>query len=126
MPSWQEGTMKTRMWDDCTVWTSLSDVAAMLELSKGTLSKQAQRGRVDFVVLGLSRGKRVVPPREVLRLGRVYRRVPISALKEKLAAYAAGRMSLDAHVLLRELDEMDQGDDAVDVHSGRDAMEEAP
>lgn len=118
--------MKSQVWDDDAVWPSFSEVATMLELSKGTLSKQAQRGRIDFVVLGLGRGKHVVPPREVLRLGRIYRRVPIAALKEKLAASAAARACLDARGLLRELDDMDVGDHADNTDRGRDAMEQAP
>lgn len=95
--------MVTEVWEDQAVWPNFSEVAAMLELSKATLSKQAQNGRIAFSVLGFGQGRHVVPPREVLRLSRVYRRAPLSVVQERLALYLSARTAVDAAILLNEL-----------------------
>jgi len=113
------------VWQEEGSWPNLSTVAQLLGVSKATLSKQAQGGRVAFVVLGLGRGTHVVPPREVLRLGQAYRRVPPAILKQRLAAWAARQSQVPADILLRELDQIEDTE-AVVQDRGEDMTALAP
>jgi hypothetical protein len=87
--------MQRTEWDDVTTWPSLSDAAGMLHVHKATLSRQAQRGNVAAQVVGFGSGKRLVSPAEVLRLGRLYRRVPQAVLERDLGVYVAERTRSD-------------------------------
>ena len=95
--------MITEVWEDEAVWPSFSEVASILSLSKATISKQARNGRIAFSILGFGRGRHVVAPREVLRLGHVYRRAPLSVVQERLAAHLASRATVDVGALRDEL-----------------------
>jgi hypothetical protein len=83
--------MRETSWDDFTAWPSLSDAAGMLRLHKATLSRQVQKGNVAAQAVGLGHGKRLVSPAEVLRLGKLYQRVPQAVLERNLARYVAER-----------------------------------
>ena len=95
--------MITEVWEDEAAWPSFSEVASILSLSKATISKQARNGRIAFLVLGFGRGKHIVSPREVLRLGRVYQRAPLPVVQERLARHLASRTAVAADVLLDKL-----------------------
>ncbi len=112
--------MVTAVWEDQAVWPNFSEVASMLDLSKATLSKQARNGRVAFSVLGFGQGRHVVPPREVLRLSRVYRRAPLSVVQERLAIYLSSRTAVDAATLLNELRAVEDADSNGNTRPTRD------
>jgi len=95
--------MRKSFWDDVTSWPSLSDVAAMLQVHKATISRHAQRGRVASRAVGLGRARRVIPPAEVLRLGRLYQRVSMGDLEHRLAAFVALRTSGSDKVVEHEM-----------------------
>lgn len=97
--------MRKSFWDDVTSWPSLSDAAAMLRLHKATISRHAQRGRVASRAVGLGRGKRVIPPAEVLRLGRLYQRVSMDDLERHLATFVALRTNGSAKLIEQEMAE---------------------
>ncbi|GEM_PF-2225023 len=98
-------TMRERFWEDAGSWPSLSDAAGMLSLHKATISRQARRGNITARSVGFGHSKRVVSPAEVLRLGRVYQRIPIAVLERRLAAYVAARTQEDVEAIERSLSE---------------------
>jgi hypothetical protein len=61
--------------DEPTAWPNLTQTATITGLSKGTLSKQAQARRISSEVRGFGQAERVVPPKEVLRIGYAYHRI---------------------------------------------------
>ncbi len=79
-----------------TAWPNLSQAARITGLSKGTLSKLAQAGKITSNVLGFGRGERVLPPAEVLRIGYRYRRISQAMLVERLAMFLSVRLFIDA------------------------------
>ncbi|GAC1641910.1 MAG: hypothetical protein NVS4B2_31480 [Chloroflexota bacterium] len=89
--------------EEPTIWPNLTQAATITGLSKGTLSKQAQARRISSEVRGFGHAERVVPPREVLRIGHAYRRISQETLIERLATFLVGRLSVDVplvqHVL---------------------------
>ncbi len=95
--------MRSTFWDDVRTWPSLSDAAAMLGLHKTTISRHARRGKIAARSMGLGRGRRAVPPVEVLRLGQIYRRIPMADLEHHLAIFVAGRAHADATAIERDL-----------------------
>jgi hypothetical protein len=109
-----EGDRKLRepFSEDAGSWPSLSDAAGMLSVHKATLSRQARRGNITARSLGFGHSRRVVSPLEVLRLGRVYQRVPAALLERRLAAYVAKRTHGDAVAIERRLSEMLDGGEA--------------
>lgn len=98
--------MRKNFWDDVTSWPSLSEAAAMLRLHKATISRHAQRGRIASRAVGLGRGRRVIPPAEVLRLGLLYRRVSMDDLERRLATFVALRTNGSAGLIEQELAEV--------------------
>lgn len=93
-------------WEDVGNWPSLSDAAGMLSIHKATVSRQARRGNITARSLGFGHSKRVVSPVEVLRLGRVYQRVPVAVLERRLAAYVAKRTHGDTEAIERSLSDI--------------------
>jgi len=119
--------MITKVWKDEAVWPNFSEVASILSLSKATISKQARNGRIAFLVLGFGRGKHIVSPQEVLRLGRVYHRAPLPVVQERLARHLASRTAVAADVLLDELRDVTNAIANVDTeHLSSDEPEPVP
>lgn len=79
-------------------WPNLSQAAGITGLSKSTLSKQAQAGKITSEALGFGRGERVLPPAEVLRIGYRYHRISQAMLVERLARFLSTRLSIDANL----------------------------
>lgn len=84
-------------------WPNLSQAAGIVGLTKGTLSKQAHAGHIEYRVLGLGRGLLVLPPAEILRLGNRYQRVPAATLVARLSDFFAPRLCADSEVMQRVL-----------------------
>lgn len=103
-----EETVRTGL-DEPAVWPDLSQAASIIGLTKSTLSKRASAGQIEYRVLGFGRGRHVLSPREILRIGRRYHRVPEETLVERLAAFLSPHLGTEPHVvyrvLLRDLDE---------------------
>jgi hypothetical protein len=89
--------------DEPTTWPNLTQVASITGLSKGTLSKQAQARRITFEVRGFGHAERVVPPKEVLRIGYAYHRISQETLIERLARFLVGKLSVDTPLVQRVL-----------------------
>jgi hypothetical protein len=89
--------------DEPVAWPNLSQAATITGLSKGTLSKQAQASRITTELRGFGHAERVLPPREVLRIGSAYRRVPQDALIERLTTFLAERLHVDTRLVQRVL-----------------------
>ncbi len=66
------------------LWPSMNEAARIVGISPSTLSRQARVGRVAYERVGLGRGRHVLPPNEVVRLGRLYRRVSERELLRRL------------------------------------------
>ena len=99
-------------WDDERAWPNFSQTAALLHLDRSALTKQARSGRVRYVARGLGRGERIVPPVEVVRLARIYRRVPVEDVVISLAHWIAVRVPLDAEDVLSSLRHLAEADDS--------------
>jgi len=84
-------------------WPNFSQAAHMVGLSKGTLSKRAQYGQIEYEVLGLGQGRHVLSPREVLRIATRYQRVPEATVVERLARFLLPMVRADPDVLRRVL-----------------------
>lgn len=97
-----EWSVRSRL-DEPSVWPNLSQAAGIVGLSKGTLSKQVHAGRIAHEVLGFGQGRHVFSPREVLRIGCLYRRVPPATVVERLAAFLGSRLEADSSMIERVL-----------------------
>ena len=91
------------------VWPDFSQAAGIVGLTKSTLSKRANAGQIEYQVLGLGRGRHVLSPWEVLRIGSRYHRVPMETLVERLTIFLSPRLDTESctvrRALLRLLDE---------------------
>lgn len=91
------------------VWPDFSQAAGMVGLTKSTFSKRANAGQIEYQVLGLGRGRHVLSPWEVLRIGSRYHRVPMETLVERLTIFLSPRLDSESctvrRALLRLLDE---------------------
>ncbi len=91
------------------VWPDFSQAAGIVGLTKSTLSKRANAGQIEYQVLGLGRGRHVLSPWEVLRIGSRYHRVPEETLVERLTIFLSPRLDTESRTvrraLLRLLDE---------------------
>lgn len=85
------------------VWPSLTQAADIIGVSKSTLSKRAHCGQIAYTVLGFGRGRHVLSPEEVLRIGWRYQRVPQDTVVERLAGFLSARIAADAGELRRVL-----------------------
>lgn len=109
MPGDAEMTIATtidQVWNDERAWTNFAQTAGLLQIDRSTLTKQAQRGRVDFVVRGMGRGERLVPTVETVRLAHIYRRVPTDKVLDNLASWIAERVLLRVDDILTGLREL--------------------
>lgn len=86
-----------------SVWPDLSQAAGMVGLTKSTLSKRANAGQIEYKVLGLGRGRHVLSPWEVLRIGSRYRRLPEDTIVERLTTFLSLRLGTESHVVHRAL-----------------------
>jgi hypothetical protein len=82
------------------LWPSLNEAARIVGVSPSTLSRQARVGRVAYERVGLGRGRHVLPPGEVVRLGRLYRRVPERELLRRLRAVLEGHAGREVDLVL--------------------------
>ncbi|MGH2457969.1 MAG: hypothetical protein ACRDIY_03785 [Chloroflexota bacterium] len=99
-------------WDDERVWPNFACTAALLHLDRSALTKQARLGRIRYLARGLGRGERIVPPIEVIRLARIYRRVPVDDVMDGLAGWMADRFLLDTDEVLLHLRQLAELADA--------------
>jgi len=54
-------TTVNQVWDEERTWLNFARTAELLQIDRSTLTKQAQHGRVCFVVRGVGRGEHLVP-----------------------------------------------------------------
>lgn len=106
-------------------WTNLAQTARLLGVDRSTLSKHAQAGHVHCVKVGLGRGQLVVPPREVLRLARVYRRVPIQEVQQKLAHEVAVHTFSDEEAVMHALEQLQGRNEWTEGESAARAVDQA-
>ena len=113
MPALQEERTIQAALGEPGVWPNMSQAAGIVGLTKSTLSKHAGAGHIDYEVLGLGRGYYVLPPREVLRIGSRYHRLPADALVDRLTKFLQPRLGAESdllrRVLSRILDDIDEG-----------------
>jgi len=83
----------------------------MLGLNKATLSRHASHGDIAFQPVGFGRGK-AIPPEEVLRLGSIYRRVPLPDLRHNLASFVAERAHANVETVGHSLEELTVNEEA--------------
>lgn len=98
----QEGRIHAAL-TERRVWPSLTQAAGIIGVSKSTLSKRAHCGQIAYAVLGFGRGRHVLSPEEVLRIGWRYQRVPQDIVIERLADFLSARIVADAGELRRVL-----------------------
>jgi hypothetical protein len=95
--------------DERANWPNFAEAANIVGLSKGTLSKRAQSGQIEYEVLGLGQGRHVLSPQEVLRIASRYQRVPRATVIDRLARFLSAHVRADPGLLRRVLWRLAEG-----------------